>query len=132
MYTYNWEPQASADYKKIEEAAKSALDKRKKGLRKTKKPKKSSKQEGLFKQVRKTLKFLESNPRHPSLQTHEYDSLPHPWDPKEKVLEAYGCVLKFYEGDIDSTHSRLLDEARKDFSTSGKIDWHKILQASSG
>jgi hypothetical protein len=37
--------------------------------------------------VRKTLGYLEANPRHPSLQTHEYKSL----TPKggEKVFEAY-------------------------------------------
>jgi hypothetical protein len=31
--------------------------------------------ESLLKQVRKTLGLLESNPRHPSLQTHKYHSL---------------------------------------------------------
>lgn len=40
-----------------------------------------------YKAVRKTLGYLEVNPRHPSLQTHEYRSL----TPKggEKVFEAY-------------------------------------------
>ena len=40
-----------------------------------------------YKAVRKTLAYLEANPRHPSLQTHEYESL----TPKggEKVFEAY-------------------------------------------
>jgi len=50
---------------------------------------KSTKQEGLFKQVRKALGLLQSNPRHPGLQTHEYRSLPHPFDPAGKVFEAY-------------------------------------------
>ena len=41
------------------------------GERKTK----SSKQEGLFKQVAKAVSRLAANPRHSSLHTHEYDSL---------------------------------------------------------
>lgn len=50
---------------------------------------KSSKQEGLFKQVRKTLALLKSNPKHTGLNTHEYDSLPNPLKKGEKVFEAY-------------------------------------------
>ena len=45
--------------------------------------------EGLFKQVHKTLQLLRGNPRHPGLQTHEYHSLEHPYDPQGKVFEAY-------------------------------------------
>lgn len=37
--------------------------------------------------VRKALGFLENNPRHPSLQTHKYDSLIGPSG--EEVFEAY-------------------------------------------
>jgi hypothetical protein len=44
-------------------------------------------QEGLFKQVRKTLALLETNPRHPSLQTHKFRSLHGPNG--EEVFEAY-------------------------------------------
>jgi len=44
-------------------------------------------QESLLKQVRKTLAFLETNPRHPSLQTHKYRSLRGPNG--EEVFEAY-------------------------------------------
>ena len=40
-----------------------------------------------FKAVSKALKYLEENPRHPSLQTHEYFSLYGPEG--EKVFEAY-------------------------------------------
>ena len=45
--------------------------------------------EGLVKQVKKTLGFLQTNPRHPSLQTHPYFSIPNPINPNEKVFEAY-------------------------------------------
>lgn len=39
------------------------------------------------KRVKKALGLLEANPKHPSLQTHEYDSI---WGPKgEKAFEAY-------------------------------------------
>ena len=40
-----------------------------------------------FRAVRKTLGLLESNPRHPSLQTHEYSKLSGPQS--QKVFEAY-------------------------------------------
>ncbi len=49
----------------------------------------SSKHSGLVKQVKKTLGFLQTNPRHPSLQTHVFHSLENPYDPREKVFEAY-------------------------------------------
>lgn len=44
---------------------------------------------GLVKQIKKTLGFLQTNPRHPSLQTHVFRSLEHPYDSREKVFEAY-------------------------------------------
>lgn len=44
---------------------------------------------GLVKQVKKTLGFLQTNPRHPSLQTHVFHSIEHPRHPHEKVFEAH-------------------------------------------
>jgi len=44
---------------------------------------------GLCKQVKKSLGYLQTNPKHPSLNTHPYDSIEHPFDPKEKVFGAY-------------------------------------------
>ena len=44
---------------------------------------------GLVKQIKKSLGYLQMNPKHPSLNTHPYDSIPHPFDPKQKVFEAY-------------------------------------------
>lgn len=75
---------AISTFQELEAAAKSAFENRKR-LNK----KKSSKQEGLFKQVRKIIQYLGDNPRHPSLNTHEYDSIPNPYDADEKVFEAY-------------------------------------------
>lgn len=49
----------------------------------------SSKQEGLFKQVANAVRLLAENPRHPGLNTHEFDSIPHPFDEGGKVFEAY-------------------------------------------
>jgi hypothetical protein len=40
-----------------------------------------------YKAVRKTIRFLASNPKHPSLQTHPYESILGPNG--EKVFEAY-------------------------------------------
>lgn len=42
---------------------------------------------GTLKQVQKTLGLLEKNPRHPSLNTHKYDSIKGPNG--EEVFEAY-------------------------------------------
>ena len=75
---------ARATYAELESKAKQSLVGR--GERgKTK----SSKQEGLFKQIAKTLRHLADNPRHPGLQTHEYSGLQHPYHPNSKVWEAY-------------------------------------------
>lgn len=46
-------------------------------------------QKALVKQIKKSLGFLQTNPRHPSLNTHAFESIPHPYDPKQKVFEAY-------------------------------------------
>ena len=75
---------AATIFIELESAAKSAFKNRQK-LKKSK----SSKQEGLFKQVRKTIQYLANDPRHPSLNTHEFDSISNPYNPKEKVFEAY-------------------------------------------
>ena len=40
-----------------------------------------------YKAVKKAIEFLAANPRHPGLQTHEYESLMGPNG--EKVFEAY-------------------------------------------
>jgi hypothetical protein len=50
---------------------------------------KSTKAEGLFKQVEKCIDLLAANPRHPGLQTHEYLSVANPYDKDAEVFEAY-------------------------------------------
>ena len=77
-------PLAKSTFDELEKAAKKAFQNRQKN-----KNIKTSKQEGLFRQVHKTIKFLGQNPKHPSLQTHEYDSITNPYDPSQKVFEAY-------------------------------------------
>jgi hypothetical protein len=47
----------------------------------------NSAKKNVLKAVRKTLGFMETNIKHPSLQTHEYTSLKGPGG--EKVFEAY-------------------------------------------
>ena len=84
MRQLNWTPEAEAEFNRLQAAAKKAAAARAK-MGKTK----SSKQEGLFKQVTKALDYLRTNPRHSSLQTHEFHSLSHPWSESEKVFEAY-------------------------------------------
>lgn len=71
-------------FNELEAAAKKAFNSRQK-----QKKSKSSKQEGLFKQVRKTILLLGENPRHTGLHTHEYSGLTNPFNSSEKVFEAY-------------------------------------------
>ncbi len=84
MFTLVWTPEAKAAYDELKARAEASL-----AARRKKEKAKSSKEEGLFKQVHKTLSLLLSNPKHPGLQTHEYHTLPHPYAAKEKVFEAY-------------------------------------------
>ena len=84
MFQIKWTDEADQQYKKLRETAEASLRSRqKKGNKKT------SRAEGVFKQIHKTSKLLIQNPRHPGLQTHEYLSLQHPYNPEEKVFEAY-------------------------------------------
>jgi hypothetical protein len=83
MFEDKWLPEAEQAYEQLREGAKRSLDKR---LRT--KGKKSSKAEGLFKQVHKTIELLKSNPRHTGLQTREFHSLLHPYSAGEKIFEA--------------------------------------------
>ena len=61
---------------------------------------------GLLKQLRKQFGFLQLNPRHPSLQTHEFHSIPHPYSVGEKVFEASSIVSTWdgtYKGKLMNT-----------------------------
>lgn len=79
-----WTPEAAENFRALREAALAARANREK-----RKQTKSSKQEGLFKQVHDAIAKLEHNPRHPGLNTHEYDGIPNPYDKNQKVFEAY-------------------------------------------
>lgn len=46
-------------------------------------------QTGLVKQIKKAMAYLQTNPRHPSLNTHVFTALENPYDPEGKVFEAY-------------------------------------------
>src|SRR5262245_63997144 len=84
MFKAVWSEEATTDFRALEEAALSARANRQK-----KKQTKSSKQEGFFKQVSNAIAKLEQDPRHPGLNTHEYSSIPNPYDKNQKVFEAY-------------------------------------------
>ncbi|KKM25980.1 hypothetical protein LCGC14_1589500 [marine sediment metagenome] len=83
-FTLTWSPEGRAQYDEIKRAAIKAQATR----RQTKKTK-SSRQEGLFKQVQKALTHLAANPRHPSLKTHKYSSIADPSGKKRDLFEAY-------------------------------------------
>ena len=84
MFSAKWTPTARSQYDALRDAARSCYESRQKSGKA-----KSTRQEGLFKQVHKAINLLLSNPRHPSLQTHEYASLDHPFESTGKVFEAY-------------------------------------------
>ena len=79
-----WTKDAERTFLELQDAAEKAIAARSKsGETKT------TKAEGLFKQVVKCVELLTSNPRHPGLRTHEYDALINPYDKDAKVFEAY-------------------------------------------
>lgn len=84
MFALNWVDKAAETYRQLR--GKAEISQRN---RAAKGKKKSGKDEGLFRQIHKTLTLLQSDPRHPGLQTHEYDSIPNPFDKRKKVFEAY-------------------------------------------
>lgn len=90
-FQLRWTSEATGTFEELQRAAEKAAEARVNAAKKpgAKKRTKSSKQEGLFKQVAKAVQQLANNPRHPSLNTHEYSSLDHPFDPNGKIFEAY-------------------------------------------
>ena len=44
---------------------------------------------GLVRQIKKSLGYLQVDPKHPSLKTHPYEAISNPFGGKEKVFEAY-------------------------------------------
>lgn len=89
-FQLRWSSGASRTFQQLQVAAEQAAATRTKAARTGKKGRtRSSKQEGLFKQVAKAIQQLAADPRHTGLDTHEYDSLANPFDPGAKVLEAY-------------------------------------------
>ena len=83
MFELVWLAAANQKYEELETAARRSLENRKQNQKA-----KASPVEGLFKQVDKCVEYLQSNP-HPGLKTHDYSSLNHPYDNKQKVFEAY-------------------------------------------
>jgi hypothetical protein len=84
VFTLRWTDEAASEYARLKDKAKPALERRP-----AKGPRKANRSAGLFKQVHKCVSLLAENPRHPGLQTHEFRSLEHPFNPNEKVFEAY-------------------------------------------
>jgi hypothetical protein len=84
VFSLRWTPEASAEYARLRAKAASSLRRRT-----AKQRAKATRDEGLFKQVHKCVSLLIENPRHPGLHTLEFRSLTHPFNPHEKVFEAY-------------------------------------------
>lgn len=79
-----WDHKAQEIYRALKSKAEATLITREKSHRT-----KSTRDEGLFKQVRKCVRQIQVNPRHPSLQNHEFASIPHPYHRDQKVFVAY-------------------------------------------
>jgi len=89
-FRLSWTPEATQTFQRLQSAAEQAAASREKASEGSGRARtKSSKQEGLFKQVAKAIRQLAADPRHKALNTHEYDSLKNPFDPKGKIFEAY-------------------------------------------
>jgi hypothetical protein len=84
MFRLQWTERSTAEYAELKAKAQARQE-----ARRQRSKAKSSSDEGLFKQVHKTLTLLAENPKHPGLQTHEFHAFPHPSDPQGKVWEAY-------------------------------------------
>ena len=82
-FTLRWLAGAAEEYERLRAEARRSLQNRQ--ARKAK----STKAEGLFKQLHKCILLLAENPRHPGLRTHEYHSIANPFPPDQKVFEAY-------------------------------------------
>jgi hypothetical protein len=84
LFQLKWSPSAL----QVRNSLRAAADKATQSRRRRGKTK-SSKAEGLYKQVAKCLARLATNPRHPGLHTHVFHTMPHPTDPNGKVFVAY-------------------------------------------
>ena len=88
-FRLRWTSEATQTFQGLQRAAEQAARGRAKPSTGGKRKTRSSKQEGLFKRVGKALRQLAVDPRHPSLNTHGYESLRDPHDPGAKVFAAY-------------------------------------------
>jgi hypothetical protein len=79
-----WADEAADTYNRLRSKAKASLETRTRFRKK-----KSTRDEGLFKQVAKCISLLKDNPRHPGLHTHPYVSIENPYDRRDKLFEAY-------------------------------------------
>ncbi len=76
-----WDRGAKETYNELRGKAKASLENRQKS-NKTK----ASREEGLFRQVKKCITFLKADPRHPGLQTHAYSAISNPFNPSAEGL----------------------------------------------
>lgn len=83
-FTLRWTEEAAGVFHSLQEAAEAASTNRSRHQRS-----KSSKQEGLFKQIEKCVRHLAQDPRHPGLVSHVYTSLAHPYEERGRVFESY-------------------------------------------
>jgi hypothetical protein len=84
MFKLKWTVEVEVAFNMLKAKAEGAFS-----SRQNKNKVKVSQAEGQFKQVHKAITLLQRNPKHQGLGTHEYDSIPNPYDQKKKVFEAY-------------------------------------------
>ena len=79
-----WTPVAQETYDGLKAKAQASIK-----ARQHSKKTKATRNEGLFKQVRKCIKNLLRDPRHSGLETHQYHALTNPYHQREKLFEAH-------------------------------------------
>jgi hypothetical protein len=84
MFSFRWSNDARRQYDELKKASdKSAQTRGQTGKSK------SSGQEGLFRQILKSLGLLSQNPRHPGLKSHKYTTIKDPSGRHRDLWESY-------------------------------------------
>lgn len=85
-FNLKWTPEATANYNVLRDAAQASIRNRKKS-----KKVKASKEEGLFKQVKKTIDKLKDDPKQSGLNSHQFSSMSNPFNKNKPVWESYAA-----------------------------------------
>jgi hypothetical protein len=83
-FQLRWTTEAVEQYNALRAAAVKSIKNRKKS-----KKAKASRDEGLFKQVKKAIDKLQQDPKQSGLNSHQFSSMPNPFSAGQPVWESY-------------------------------------------